>query len=330
LPAGVSIKVNDVMSHSLGAIAVSQDGDRYVNSIIIRKNLTIPISESRSFKHKTRRNSDNEMEVYLTQGEGTEVNECTVVGRYMIKDIQHIESGESIIDLHYSYDENGVINISGYQQETKRHLVAEKLPLPDDMSWLYEKPKGKAMPLNLIIAIDLSGSMGGRPMKQARIAALEFVSKIDLSVHCVGIMGFSDEAKMFSELTHDDYLVKSAIDRLDCNAMGVGYGNDNNPLQNAIDISDRKRDFKNILIILTDGVWSSQRKAIKSSDYCREVGYDVIAIGFGGADKKFLQRISTNSESALLTNLDDLIDSFGSIAQEISQSGGTTSIKWTK
>ena len=330
LPAGVSIKVNDVMSHSLGAIAVSQDGDRYVNSIIIRKNLTIPISESRSFKHKTRRNSDNEMEVYLTQGEGTEVNECTVVGRYMIKDIQHVESGESIIDLHYSYDENGVINISGYQQETKKHLVAEKLPLPDDMSWLYEKPKGKAMPLNLIIAIDLSGSMGGRPMKQARNAALEFVSKIDLSVHCVGIMGFSDDAKMFSELTHDAYLVQSAIDRLDCNAMGVGYGNDNNPLQNAIEIFDRRRDFKNILIILTDGVWSSQRKAIKSSDYCREVGYDVIAIGFGGADKKFLQRISTNSESALLTNLDDLIDSFGSIAQEISQSGGTTSIKWGK
>ena len=229
--------------------------------------------------------------------------------------------------------EKKIITISrefGSGGRTIGHLVAEKLPLPDDMSWLYEKPKGKAMPLNLIIAIDLSGSMGGRPMKQARNAALEFVSKIDLSVHCVGIMGFSDDAKMFSELTHDAYLVQSAIDRLDCNAMGVGYGNDNNPLQNAIEIFDRRRDFKNILIILTDGVWSSQRKAIKSSDYCREVGYDVIAIGFGGADKKFLQRISTNSESALLTNLDDLIDSFGSIAQEISQSGGTTSIKWTK
>ena len=94
------------MSHSLGAIAVSQDGDRYVNSIIIRKNKTIPISESRSFKHKTRRNSDNEMEVYLTQGEGTEVKECTVVGRYMIRNIEYVNGGESIIDLQYSYDDS--------------------------------------------------------------------------------------------------------------------------------------------------------------------------------------------------------------------------------
>ncbi len=330
LPNGKNLQIKDVMSHSLGAIAVSQDGDRYVNSIIIRKNRTIPISESRSFKHKTAHNSNNEMEVYLTQGEGTEVGGCIVVGRYIIRNIEYVDGGESIIDLQYSYDENGVININGYQQETRRPLIAEKLSLQDDMSWLYQKPKGKPLPLNLIISIDLSGSMGGKPIQKARNAALEFISRIDMDVHCVGIMGFANKAEMFSDLTHDVSSVKSAIKKLDCDALGVGYGNDNNPLENAINIFDSKKDTKNILIILTDGVWSSQKKAIKSSDYGREVGYDIIAIGFGGADEKFLQRISTYSESALLTNLDNLVDSFGSIAQEISQSGSVSNIKWNK
>ena len=55
-----------------------------------------------------------------------------------------------------------------------------------------------------------------------------------------------------------------------------------------------------------------------------------MAIGFGSADKKFLERISTNSENALMTNLDNLVDSFGSIAQEISQSGGASGLKWNK
>ena len=75
----------------------------------------------------------------------------------------------------YSYDENGVININGYQQETRRHLVAEKLPLQDDMSWLYEKPKGK-IAMNIILAIDISGSMAGKPLKNASSAAIEFVN----------------------------------------------------------------------------------------------------------------------------------------------------------
>lgn len=159
---------------------------------------------------------------------------------------------------------------------------------------------------------------------------MEFVGKIDLNIHSIGIMGFADKAKMFSHLTHEISFIESAINKLDCNASGVGFCNNNNPLENVIDIFKPMEDSKNILIILTDGVWESQKQAIKSSDYCREVGYEVVAIGFGSADKKFLERISTNSENALMTNLDNLVDSFGSIAQEISQSGGACGLKWNK
>lgn len=325
-----SKKIVDVMSHSLGAVAISKDGEKYVNSIIIPKNKAIPATERKKFLHHTKKNIDNDLEVYLTQGESTDIRDCIVVGKYIFHGIKHVSNGETIINIEYSYDENGLIVVNGIQQETNKELQIEKVPICEDMQWLYDKPKGKSMPLNVIIAIDLSGSMSGRPMNMARNAAMEFVSKIDLNIHCVGIMGFADRSKMFSNLTHEISFIESAINKLDCNASRVGYGNDNNPLGDAIDIFKYKEDSKNILIVLTDGVWSSQKLAIKSSDYCREVGYEVVAIGFGSADKKFLERISTNSENALMTNLDNLVDSFGSIAQEISQSGGASGLKWNK
>lgn len=316
LPSGKNLQIKDVMSHSLGAIAVSQDGDRYVNSIIIRKNKTIPISECRSFKHKTRRNSENEMEVYLTQGEGTEVRECTVVGRYMIRNIEYVNGGESIIDLQYSYDENGVININGYQQETRKHLVAEKLPLQDDMSWLYEKPKGK-IAMNIILAIDISGSMAGKPLKNASSAAIEFVNKLNLEASSVSIVGFTDSVVEYCSLSRDIKVIDKAIKKMSAR------GGTNSPLEFCYKKLKYSED-KPIVVVLTDGEWFDQKDAIATSDRCKDAGIDIIAIGFGHADEKFLRRISTIS---VMTDLENLVESFSTIAQELTQSGNASSLK---
>ena len=317
LPGGKNIKVNDVMSHSLGAVAVSQDGNRYVNSIIIRKNRTIPISESRSFKHKTKANSDNEMEVYLTQGECAEIQDCIVVGRYMIKGIENVNGGASIIDLQYSYDENGIINIKGYQQETGKYLVPEKLPLPDDMSWLYKKPKGKIF-MNIILAIDTSGSMDdhGR-IDMAKNAAFEFVDKLNLESTSVSIIGFSSDVKEYCSLSKDIAVIKKAIGQMSA------IGGTNSPLKYCYDILKNSQD-KSIIVLLTDGEWSDKLKAIWTSSKCKDAGIDIIGIGIGNADEKFLKRISTIS---VMTDLDKLVESFSTIAQELTQSGNADSLK---
>ena len=46
-------RVTDVMSHSLGAVAVSPDGSAYVNDIVIRRNLPIPAENTKSYLHAT-------------------------------------------------------------------------------------------------------------------------------------------------------------------------------------------------------------------------------------------------------------------------------------
>ena len=62
-------RVTDVMSHSLGAVAVSPDGSAYVNDVVIRRNLPIPAENTKSYLHATHGGANDRLEVYLTQGE---------------------------------------------------------------------------------------------------------------------------------------------------------------------------------------------------------------------------------------------------------------------
>ena len=320
LPGGKSLNIKDVMSHSLGAIAVSKEGDRYVNSIIIRKNVTIPVTEQRPFKLRTRPGGNNEMEVYLTQGEGTEVTQCTVVGRYVLRGINHTADGEAIINIEYAYDENGVINVTGRQQGMAPPLIVEKMPLPDDMSWLYGQPKANKTGLNIMLVIDISYSMEGYPLDKAKKAALEFVKKTNLETSTISVIGFSDDVTEYCQPTRDKNILEKAIKKL------KEQGGTESPLEFCYQRLIYSKD-KPVIVVLTDGSWSGQKRAIATSDLCRDAGIDIIAIGFGSADKEFLRRISTIS---VMTDLDKLVDSFGTIAQELAQTGSASGIKFNR
>ena len=311
-----SKKIADVMSHSLGAVAVSEDGSKYVNSIIIGKNKAIPITAKRSFRHNTRSNGKNEMEIYLTQGESTDVHNILVVSKYVLEGIQHLPSGETIIEIEYSYDENGVINVSGFQKETGCQLNVRKEPLPDDMGWLYEKPKGVAGPMSVILAVDISGSMAGKAIKQAKAAAHEFMTKIDLKTSEISIVGFESRIHVMCELSQSEHTISQAIDKLDAK------GGTNSPLNHCYRVL-RHTDNKPVIVLLTDGAWFDQNEALITAQTCKNAGIDIIAVGFGSADKKFLGQIATVS---MMTDINSLVDSFSTIATELSTNGSVSGL----
>src|SRR4051794_30999739 len=80
-------RVRDVMSHSLGVIAVSPDGSAYVNDVVIRRNLPIPAENTKSYLHATHGGANATLEVYLTQGESSTPLDCSVLGKYAFSGI---------------------------------------------------------------------------------------------------------------------------------------------------------------------------------------------------------------------------------------------------
>ena len=133
--------MTDVMSHSLGTIAVSPDGSAYVNDIVIRRNVPIPASDTKSYLHETHGGANARLEVYVTQGESAEPLDCTILGKYVFAEIQPTDS-EVTIDVSLSYDSNGVVQVQAVQRDTARRLPMTVEPVPDDCRGSAGRPNG--------------------------------------------------------------------------------------------------------------------------------------------------------------------------------------------
>ncbi len=318
--------VSDVTAHALGMIAVSEDGERYVNSVIIPKNTTIPAEKKRSYHFRTRA-KDNELEVYVLQGAYPRPLDNTIIDKYTITKIEKTAKNPSIIEVSYRYTSNGVVEVSAVQTETGKELPIQIEKIPADMSWTDGSPKDQAaagtpQEIEVILAIDLSGSMSGEPVKKAQAAMKEFVRQMDPQIVKVGLLAFADHVNMLLRPT-DDY--KRAMREIDAIKVGiVGICNRAEPFTeafSALQISrfDKNKDKIRYLVLLTDGVWDNAGYAIKQAKRCHKDGIEVMALGFGGADYHFLKQIASTDEFASLTNLSDLAGSFSKIAQAIGE-----------
>lgn len=326
---GLSIQgakaVTDVTAHSLGMISISSDGEEYINSIIIKKNTKIPASNTRPFNLRTRA-KDNELEVYVLQGEYKRPLDNTIINKYVISKIERTSPPNSVIEVTYEYTANGVIEVSAVQKETGNKLPIKIEPVPEDMSWTDLSPKGNMtggeMPsVDVMLAIDLSGSMSGDPTIKAMKAMDDFVNQMDSEYTRIGIIAFADNTKVILQPTDDFKAVHNTISRLE--SVDVGICNDAEPFTSAYGVLNgrfikKESDIKYI-VVLTDGCWNNTSTAINAAKKCHKAGIEVMALGFGSADHAFLKKIASTDEFASITDLSDLGGSFSKIAQAIGE-----------
>lgn len=325
-------KIQDVISHSLGMVAESKDRLRYLNSRIILKNRPIPCAEAKTYELKTRQNGNNLLEVYMLQGESDVPLQCSILGKYVFSGIDHVAQGTATIEVSFAYDRNGVVTVAATQQQTGKKLPYTIEPVPEDMSWLGIAPADRQQhqqPVHLaaLIAIDLSGSMYGEPLTGAQQAARSFVDRLDMTNASVGLLAFADQVRITQGLCQDPKKLHEGINAYQklMKNFSVGGGNMAEPFTQSLAVLG-EHDGPGFLIVLTDGCWAQQQKAIQRAKKCHQAGIEVIAIGFGGADEEFLRAIATSDENALFTDLSQLVDSFSHIAQVLTDTGGQLSL----
>ena len=76
------------------------------------------------------------------------------------------------------------------------------------------------------------------------------------------------------------------------------------------------------VIVLADGVWYDQDTAIETARRCHQAGIEIVAIGFGSADRSFLQAIASSDEASIFTDLGGLVDAFSTVAQVLTEHAG--------
>lgn len=331
----------DSTAHAMGMVAESADRKRYINSTIIPKNAPIPAHETKSYSlHVPARGGI--LEVYVLQGDADRVLDNTLYAKYVVSGIEREDSGDSVVEVSYGYTENATIKVTAKQPSIGKVLVVEQCEPEEDLSRFdgsplaYEEELKTSAPQvtqRILLALDVSGSMIGDPLEQAKNAMRGFVDELEDSEANVGCMVFSDRNQMESipatlAKRRNASKLRAAISNIEIGRT-VGYGNMAEPIGYWLDeirraepVFSTNDEIHDCLVILTDGVWSTQRQAILNSQTAAEAGHDIIAIGFGGADRRFLEQIATCSDYATLVDASKLVETFSTIGRAMATGGG--------
>ena len=314
----------DAIAHSLGMIAESADRTRYINSILIGKNQPIPSTQARPYQMNMRRGGNTTLEVFLTQGESEDPQQCVYLGKYVFTNFPPVSGKIAVLDITYNYDKNGVVQIAAVERASGQplKLTVEAVP-PDVPARFAGRPIDQQVRehMTVYLAFDLSGSMSGKPLVEAQKAAEQFVSQCDLTTTSVGLISFSDSVSVDQEATQNAKDISRAIRNLSIGRTGIT--NRDHPFNAILHHLSNQQGLR-YAIVLADGVWLCQGDAIARARICHEAGIEVIAIGFGGADRHFLAQIASSSEQSFFTDLNRLTEAFSTIARELTETGGSS------
>ncbi|MDE0315383.1 MAG: Hsp70 family protein [Candidatus Poribacteria bacterium] len=284
------MRISDVCSHSLGMVTLDNIGELY-NSIIIPKNTNIPCEISKDYDTI----SDNQTEfdvIVLQGGEELAPRECPVRDAYEVFDIPPRPAGDTRIKVTFKYNANGVIEVEAEDADNKKILPIRKKE--GDIDWeMYETPEAVAMPMDIALAIDCSGSMGGGSLDDAKAAASQFLYEIDVNSHVSLISFGGSQIEVEMNLTQDFDQLRQAIERLKTRGT--------TPMTEAIELARNKvmvnSQNTNVLIILTDGYPDNTSTTLKEAERAKREGIQIVTIGVGdGVDSDYLKQVASTPE----------------------------------
>ena len=311
-------RIRDATAHSMGMIAVNKEGTAYVNSIMVRKNSPIPAKVTKPYELGISRSKENRLEVYMLQGEEEKLANppnCLVLGKYVFTGIQSGGERTEKINVTFAYDANNIVQVSAVQERTGQGLSLHIEPVEEDLGWVLEPPKGRQQEMSVLLAVDLSGSMAGKRLKEAKKAATSFVDQFDMDFTRIGLVNFSDNAILYQPLTRDKQLLSQKIQGWEIDQGGLGYGNEAEPFALASSTLKGCSQDVRYVVVLTDGYWYEEEEAVLLAQKCHREGIEVIALGFGSANKDFLDQIASRKDFASFTELSKLETALTGIAR---------------
>jgi Mg-chelatase subunit ChlD len=147
--------------------------------------------------------------------------------------------------------------------------------------------------LDIVLAVDQSGSMTGSPLATAQAAAVAFLGQIDPAGAQVAVVGFSTTATMLQSLTGDLRSVVRAIGRL----TPGGQTNYTDALDQALGELAGPRARPGVprtLVMLTDGKPTDRTTVLRSAADLKAAGVTIYTIGLGSnLDGDLLRQVAS-------------------------------------
>jgi tight adherence protein C len=141
-----------------------------------------------------------------------------------------------------------------------------------------ELGQSKSVPLDIVLAIDVSGSMSGDKLAQAKAAAVAFVASIRPEDKAT-ILAFSDRLNVVVPATNDRAALQAGLEGLQAAGNTAAY---DALYRSAQLLSASPEGHRRAVILLTDGAdTTSKYSARVAADVARQQGVLVYTIGLG-------------------------------------------------
>jgi VWFA-related protein len=166
----------------------------------------------------------------------------------------------------------------------------------DSIKAITYKESGKG--LNIMLCLDLSGTMRGTPLQTMKNAVLKFLDEMR-NVDKLAIIGFSDSYELISDFSSDKEYLKNKINNLSTSGSKTAlyYGT----YQGLVKLRDNKELAGKILLVIGDGKDESVASSYSLDDVinlAKNEGIPIFSIGYSKIDKSYLQTLEKMSEQS--------------------------------
>ena len=220
------------------------------------------------------------------------------------------------------------------------NLIVE---MPDDSQNTFDLVDGRLritntraarINLDVVLVIDVSGSMSGSPLTSEKSAANSFIDHLDSNMDQIGIVSFSSSATLRQQLTTDFSGAKSIVNGLTASGM-TNYQDAINKTTTELTSVRHRPDASKVMIFMSDGVpnvctptgCNPTTAARAAADNAKANGIAIYTIGLVQslsssqltAARTLLQYIAssqpgTNDHYFEAPSIDDLTDIYNQIA----------------
>ena len=140
------VNVKNVNSHSLGVVASDPRTMRRRNAILIPRNTALPATAKRVFR--TQKANQKSILVQIVEGESASPDDCSQIGRCVVRDMPPELPAQSPIEVRFAYQENGrlTVHVSVSGKELKHEITRDNSITQDQLdawrSFITGRPGG--------------------------------------------------------------------------------------------------------------------------------------------------------------------------------------------
>lgn len=177
---------------------------------------------------------------------------------------------------------------------------------------------------DIVLLLDVSGSMDGEPLSETKKASVEFINTVLDDSARISLITFATDAEVVNEFSARNSALISNINNL----RTRGSTNMDDGIQKAEELFDRSSAKKKVLVLMSDGYPNEDRVGDELINYARTVrdkGVDIYTLGFfhgmGASSRaeaqKLLKAIASDGMNYEVSSSDDLLPFFSDIAANI-------------